>query len=161
METLFPEETTKAQVDGPFKNTKDAPTITKEEAEDYATSLYEAMKGFGADGKAVDAILLNGELNSYDIVTIMEVYGKASKGNYLARDIASNFIGKHKENLLEKLMNACIEVYLNETPENRHLHHRARVAMDEKTLKDFMVKKGMAEPEGNISISTLTTGSRG
>ena len=126
-ENLF--ETDKTNNSGKLSGTsKNAPAISEEAAKDYATDLYNAMKGFGANGKTVDDILLNGSLNSYDIVSVIDQYASVSGHHFLAKDLASNFMGKHEDRLLQKVLDACMEVYADDSPENMHLNWRAKEA---------------------------------
>lgn len=137
------------------------PTITKDEAKTYATDLYNAMKGIGARGKEVDNILLNGDLNSYDILSIINEYGSVSGGHFLSKDLASNFMGKHEDKLLQKILDSCLEILADDNSDLT-LRWRARTEIDLKVLENYMIKQGYAtKDDSNISVSTLAVGIRG
>ncbi len=159
-ETQKTENTTKIYTPG--EKTGSAPTIDEKKAEEYATDLFNAMKGIGASGKTVDNILLNSELNSYDIVSIIDKYASVSDHHFLAKDLASNFMGKHEDKLLQKLMGSCFEVWADESSENIHLNWRARNALSEETMQKFMADEGYIERDtSGIRTSDMIVGIRG
>ncbi|MCX4274912.1 MAG: hypothetical protein OSJ27_03910 [Candidatus Gastranaerophilales bacterium] len=146
------------------KSEATAPSINEDKAKEYAQSLCDAMKGFGADGKAVDAIILDESLNSYDIVSIMSKYGSVNRRHTLEKDLAREFMGKHEDKLLQRITDACFEVYADDNMANCGLHRIARLALENKTLQDFMLEKGMIKKDDesdNIRTSTMILGIRG
>ena len=163
---LFPEPENGKSVKGITvkKSSATAPSIDKDKAQEYANSLYEAMKGLGADKDAVEEIILNENLNSYDIVSIMDRYGCTNRGHFLEKDFAANFMGKSEDKLLQRILDASFEVMADDAKTNCHLNKVADLALARKTLENFMIEKGMIEKDtesANISVSTMVTGVRG
>ena len=72
--------------------------------------------------------------------------------------------GKHEDKLLQRITDACFEVYADDNMANCGLHRIARLALENKTLQDFMLEKGMIKKDDesdNIRTSTMILGIRG
>lgn len=134
-------------------------SLSKEEIADYTEQIHNALKGSKNDKEEIKELLTNGNLNSFDILSIMQTY----RDNYspsLAEDILDNFPRKYKKDLVKILGNACADAAINGKDfESDIAYHFLKI--DEKLIKYSDIKIKEAPEDSNIRVSTMMVGIRG
>lgn len=143
-------------------------TKTAKELVNYSVELYNAMYGFGTDTEAVNKIIYNSGLNSYDMLGLLVTYSYVTK-DYLTNDISKKFSGQTEKNLMQTLANSLMDVMKTEGDKKKngqHYDHRSlerasdqAIRFDTKLVPYITSNIDTSSP--NISPSTIILGTRG
>lgn len=133
--------------------------LSKEDIADYTEQIHKAIKGSKSDKKEIKELLENGNLSSFDILSIMQTY----RDNYspsLANDILDNFPFTYKKDLVKILGNACADAAINGKEfESNIAYHFLNI--DEDLIKYSDIKIEDPQDNSNIRTSTMMIGIRG
>lgn len=133
-----------------FKNN----SISKDEIVDFTEQLNDAIEN--SDKDTIKNILLESNLNSFDILSIMK--SNSGKEDWLVQGIKKQFSGKKEDELLKVIADACAEASTSNDEFAKGIADHYVRTMDDITK---FYKKINDDESLNISVSTMATGIRG